>query len=258
LHGSNDVKALRAAAEENKPELEARLKEIAGEVPGIHFVKSRVKDLSGLEEKIAQRGRSPNTISDYLGAQVDADTPQALYSFVDRMRDTGAIVEGEEFIATPKLGGYRAVHLQIGLGDGTSAELQILPKPIAEVKEEAHAIRQPVKRIFDKKNRTAEEAALADATMRKAQAIMDNAWAKAPEWSGQAALIKEPGAARAGVPQEEPGELFGQRPEKLPDMFFDAGGQPQSFERAMGELDQFKIAADQIAACAAPAAEAGA
>ena len=70
-------------------------------------------------------------------------------------------------------------------------------------------------------------------------------------------------AARAGplrgrVPQEEPGELFSPPPERLPDMFFDAGGQPQSFERAMGELDQFKIAADQIAACAAPAAEAGA
>jgi predicted kinase len=45
-------------------------------------------------------------------------------------------------------------------------------------------------------------------------------------------------------------------PERLPDMFIDATGRPQSFEKAMGELDQFKLAADQLAACAAaPAIE---
>jgi hypothetical protein len=59
------------------------------------------------------------------------------------------------------------------------------------------------------------------------------------------------GPLRAGVPQA--GGLFAPAPERLPDMFFDAEGRPQSFENAMGELDQFKIAADQIAACAAPA-----
>jgi hypothetical protein len=38
-------------------------------------------------------------------------------------------------------------------------------------------------------------------------------------------------------------------------MFADIQGRPQSFENAMDELDQFKMAADQIAACAAaPAA----
>jgi hypothetical protein len=37
----------------------------------------------------------------------------------------------------------------------------------------------------------------------------------------------------------------------MPDMFSDIRGQPQSFADAMRELDQYKIAADQIAACAA-------
>jgi hypothetical protein len=61
------------------------------------------------------------------------------------------------------------------------------------------------------------------------------------------------GPLRAGVPQEAAGGLFAPAPERLPDMFFDAEGRPQSFENAMGELDQFKIAADQIAACGVPA-----
>jgi hypothetical protein len=60
---------------------------------------------------------------------------------------------------------------------------------------------------------------------------------------------------RPGVPQDEPGELFSPRPEKMPDMFFTAGGQIQNFGDAMRELDGLNIAAKQIAACATPAAE---
>jgi predicted transcriptional regulator len=64
------------------------------------------------------------------------------------------------------------------------------------------------------------------------------------------------GPLRAGVPQEEPGELFGPTPERMPDMFADARGFPQTFENAIHEIDQLKTAADQIAACAAPDQEA--
>jgi hypothetical protein len=63
------------------------------------------------------------------------------------------------------------------------------------------------------------------------------------------------GPLRTGVPQAEPGGLFAPTREPMPDMFFDIARQPQGFENAMDELDQFKIAAEQLAACAAPAAE---
>jgi hypothetical protein len=86
----------------------------------------------------------------------------------------------------------------------------------------------------------------------KPQAIMPGM-----EPSARQAAAARAGPLRAGVPQEEPGELFGPPPEKMPDMFFDRGGFPQSFHDAMGELDQFKIAADQIAACGAGPAEEG-
>ena len=67
------------------------------------------------------------------------------------------------------------------------------------------------------------------------------------------------GPIRAGIPQAEPGgSLFAPAREPMPDMFADVAGQPQSFENAMSELDQFKIAADQLAACATPAAAEGA
>jgi hypothetical protein len=42
---------------------------------------------------------------------------------------------------------------------------------------------------------------------------------------------------------------------RVPDLFVDASGNPQAFERAMGELDAYKMAADQVAACGAPTPE---
>jgi predicted kinase len=80
-------------------------------------------------------------------------------------------------------------------------------------------------------------------------------------WSYQAAT--ETPLAPPGIAQKEWESLSpGMRREivrqgsRLPDnMFADIEGRPQSFENAMGELDQFKIAADQIAACAAAPAQ---
>jgi hypothetical protein len=54
------------------------------------------------------------------------------------------------------------------------------------------------------------------------------------------------------VPQDEPGELFSPAAEPMPDMFVNLQGQPQSLADAMREVDQYKIAAEQMAACAAP------
>jgi hypothetical protein len=138
---------------------------------------ARVKDLPGLEEKIVAKGRPANTISDYLGARVIAETYQALDEFAQRMHDTGAVIEDENFLHTSK-DGYRARHMQINLDDGTSFELQIVPRPIADVMEEAHDIRQPVKRLKDQGDPEGKAAAIMD----RVQQIFDGAWTKAAHW----------------------------------------------------------------------------
>jgi ppGpp synthetase/RelA/SpoT-type nucleotidyltranferase len=222
LQASNDLNALMAAAEENKPHVEAWLNEQVAAVPGMKVHGLRVKDLPGIQAKIAAKGRAVNTISDFLGTRVVADTPNALYAFVDRVRATGGAVDAEEFLAIPKIGGYRAVHLQIGLGDGTSVELQVVPKPMDESMEIAHAIRQPVKRILDDKNAAPADLERALAEMKKADAIATDAWQKAPEWSGgptgQVASLPSP--IPNGVATFAPNEL-GVDPERFQ---FKAGG----------------------------------
>jgi hypothetical protein len=192
LHGDKYVNALRQAAIENIEPLEQALQAIAEEIPGVHVYASRVKDMDGLLDKIEAKGRPPNTISDYLGARVIADTPQAVADFVAKLHETGGVLEDENFLVGPGKAGYRAHHLQIALGDGTSAELQIVPKPVADVMKAVHELRQPVKRILDDRNASAEDTAKAQAVMAQGKAIFDDAWAKAPEWSSPPEVTPRP------------------------------------------------------------------
>jgi hypothetical protein len=184
LQGSNDFKALHERAAENKPLVDAKLNEIVAKVPGTHYHGSRVKQLDGETgliakiERAAKDGRGANTISDYLGARVVADTPDALSEYAQRLHDIGAVIEDEDFLGSSKQG-YRARHLQVALGDGTSVELQLVPKPIADVQEIAHEMRQPVKRL-DLKDPA--QLARFESVMNEARKVFDETWAKAAHW----------------------------------------------------------------------------
>jgi hypothetical protein len=182
LQGSNDYKAIHAKMAENAPLVDARIRELVAKVPGTEFHKdaSRVKKLTGptgLEEKIKAKGRPANTISDYLGARVVADSYEAIDEFAQRLHDTGAVIEEDNSLHTSK-DGYRARHFQINLDDGTSFELQLVPRPIAEVIDPAHDIRQDVKRLKDLGDPDGKAAAV----MKRVEEIFDGAWAKAAHW----------------------------------------------------------------------------
>ena len=180
IQGSSDYKALLASAEENKPKLLDRLNEIVKGIDGARVYGARTKDLPGLELKLTAKGRNPNTISDYLSARIVVDHVQNLDAVLDKIKATGSIIEAEDFIH-PGKEGYRAVHLQIGLGDGMSAELQLVPEPVMRVMDEAHAMRQPVKRLKESVD-PADTAVYRD-VMDRALKLFDDAWASSPEWS---------------------------------------------------------------------------
>ena len=180
IQGSSDYKALLAAAEENKPKLLDRLNELVKGVDGARVYGARAKDLPGLELKLSAKRRNPNTISDYLGARIVVDHVQNLDAILDKIKATGAIIEAEDFIR-PGKEGYRAIHLQIGLGDGMSAELQLVPEPVMRVMDEAHEMRQPVKRL--KESVDPADTAIYRDVMDRALKLFDDAWASAPEWS---------------------------------------------------------------------------
>jgi ppGpp synthetase/RelA/SpoT-type nucleotidyltranferase len=178
LQGSNDYKALLANAERNKPKLSDALGRVTEGIDGASVYGVRVKDEPGLVEKITTKGRAPSTISDYLGGRIVADTPEAMNAVLARFEGTGAVIEAENFVHSPKAG-YRAYHLQVGLGDGTSAEIQVVPRPIADKMAEMHAIRQPFKRMAEA---SPEGMARFKEAMESSVKISDDAWASAKGW----------------------------------------------------------------------------
>ena len=93
-----------------------------------------------------------------------------------------------------------------------SAELQIVPTPIARVLEEAHVLRENYKRVLDR-------GGAADPDLeQKVQQIFDDAWAAASEWHGFA-----PATQFAAGPAERAGGV----PIAIP-----AGEAARPFERA--------------------------
>jgi len=185
MQGTNDYKALLAKAEENKPLVDQALQEIVDKVPGVYLHKggARVKKESTMAAKVAanaKEGRSPNDLGDYLGARIVGNNPDALSEVAQRLLDTGAVIDDENFLETGKEN-YFARHMQVALDDGTSVEVQLVPKPIAEVQDEAHDIRDPVKRLKNSKDPS--EALLYKETMAKAAKVFADPWEKAaPIW----------------------------------------------------------------------------
>jgi hypothetical protein len=185
LQGTNDVHALHERANLNKPLIDERLAHMAADIPGARYYGSRVKKLegpSGLLVKVetqAKRGIPANNIPDYIGARFIADTREALSELAQRLHDTGAVLEDDNFLETGK-NGYRARHMQMALGDGTSVEVQLHPTPTAKVSDAAHEIYDSVKRLKDSKDPA--DVAKFEKASAQGQKIFDDEWLKYPAW----------------------------------------------------------------------------
>lgn len=101
----------------------------------------RIKKSEGrIDAKIEEKG-GPEAVSDYLGGAIEADTPQALAQVIERIGLSGyKILESDDMLGSPSFEGerYPAVHLQVELKPGFSAELQIFPSGVADIKQELH------------------------------------------------------------------------------------------------------------------------
>ncbi len=114
MQGSADLKALHQKAIELAPQLTAALYRIADGIEGAHVHPSRVKEFGQLEEKTV--ARPAQTIPDVLGGRLSLDTPQALNQVIERLRRTGRVIDSDDFL-DPGKNGYRAIHLQLDLGN---------------------------------------------------------------------------------------------------------------------------------------------
>jgi hypothetical protein len=191
---SGDSKAILAASEQVKPEVERALADIADSIPGAKVAVSdvapngvRVKTAQGVAEKVAS-GRPAQLIGDYIGARLAVDSPQTAANVLDDLGRRFKVLAVDDKIAAPK-DGYRAIHAQVEVAPGLSAEIQIVPKEINAVQEQLHHVYDKFKRVVDPTPQQMIDIAAMKADLVKQ---FDAAWEKQP-WDVATAKIGTPG-----------------------------------------------------------------
>src|SRR5262249_7029593 len=127
-------------AGESAPQLATELSAMAARVPGIQFDRLRPqKNLSRIDEKV-EDDKPPETIQDYLAAQIAADSPEAKDQLIAEMQKTGRVLSVEDhFIeGDPKLYGYASAKVQWRMPNGSTSEVQIVPREVQEITDHSH------------------------------------------------------------------------------------------------------------------------
>ena len=96
---------------------------------------TRIKDDYKIELKL-NSGKAPSEISDYLGGRLVVDKPEQAQSVLGDLQKRGNVLKIDNWLNdTGKGDGYRAIHVQLGLKNGTSTEVQLVPKQLLDVYE---------------------------------------------------------------------------------------------------------------------------
>lgn len=137
----------------------------------------RLKDAAGIEAKIAQ-GRPAETLSDLIGGRILVDDVTAADAALAGLARRFRLLDVEDFLQAPK-GGYRAIHAQIDLGNGLSAEIQLVPSAFQTegAFKRSHDLRDQIKRLHAEQLSEAEFEHYQN-TMRAAAAEFDQTWEK--------------------------------------------------------------------------------
>jgi hypothetical protein len=128
-------------AGEAAPELATQLSEAASGVPGARLDRIRPqKNLERIEEKVKADDKPPRTIQDYLASQIAADTPQAKDLLIAELRKRFKVISVEDkFLeGRPELAGYPSANLQVQMSNGSTAEVQIVPREVQQVTDLSH------------------------------------------------------------------------------------------------------------------------
>lgn len=174
------------------PELHQALSTLTQQVPGIKFDRIRPqKSTDRLDQKVEDKN-DPDTLSDYLGAQLAADSPQAKDAMIEALKKNFKVIEVDDQFLTGRKdkAQYPSANVQVQLSNGSTAEVQIVPSEVQAATEQSHG--------FYKKGREAEESG--DTKGR------DQHWAKAAEINqGALAQFK----ARNGIQDSQPQTVGG-------------------------------------------------
>lgn len=165
---TNDPNKLLTMARTQEPVLARRLQSLAGQIPGAEIDGVRLKDMSqaGFQRMQAKldEGQNPEMIGDYLAGRLFARSPGDVSKIIAGLKERFGIVKVDDFLERPRgPSRYRAVHVQVKMPNGLSAEVQIQPRTFKNFLSEAHAsyrrIRPAVERTENERRRVTTEAA---------------------------------------------------------------------------------------------------
>lgn len=171
-HDIKDVNELVTQAKKDKPILDNLFTKLKKEIPGISKIESRIKDKDKVLAKMKQKGEA-ESISDYLAGRIVFDDNESLEKVKKKLNDLG-VIEEDNFLSGRE-DGYRALHYQVNMGNGLSAEVQLMPKEINDVFDQAHNIYDKWKR----KDVGPVKEVMNDA--HKMKKLFDDAWDKYEE-----------------------------------------------------------------------------
>jgi hypothetical protein len=177
----------QALATQAMPAYKAQLLDAIGHIPGARLAASRdVKNPGRLAEKIAGQGQPAETVSDYGAAQIAVASLEAKDAVVAAVKQHFRVLRQQDNFAfgDPEYH-YRSYSLQLQMPNGSSEELQIVPKEVLEANRREHHDYKQV-RNAELAGRNAEQARAA------ARAINDSAMDRFNARNGAERVVKGP------------------------------------------------------------------
>jgi hypothetical protein len=137
---TNNPAVNQELASEAMPAYKAQLLEVIRHIQGATLAASRKrKNPSRLAEKIVGEGQPAATVSDYGAAQIAVDSPQAKAAVVAAVKQHFKVLrEQDNFAFGDPQYRYRSCSLQLQMPNGSSEELQIVPRPVFEANRQEH------------------------------------------------------------------------------------------------------------------------
>lgn len=97
------------------------------------------KDASRARQKAQTEGKPANTQTDLLAGRIAVDSPEAKDQVVQNLKDQAPVIdEADNFQQGDPDYGFRSHTLQTQVSPDASAEVQIVPKEIADVDDDTH------------------------------------------------------------------------------------------------------------------------
>jgi hypothetical protein len=142
LQPTNDAEENQELATEGHKEVLPGIKQLVASTDGAEMAGAREeKDPERTQEKVEDEGKPPATIPDYSAARIAVDTPQAKDDIVRLIKDKYPVVkEKNEFEKGSPQENFAAHMLQVQSKNGSTHEIQVLPKEVAAIAEPTHEL----------------------------------------------------------------------------------------------------------------------